>query len=72
MSKEYRDAFEDTDYELHHVAGLAIALTDMVIDHNDKNTPEDRSIVAVGIALRDKAEAVLEMHQAEWKAAHSN
>jgi hypothetical protein len=69
MSKQYRNAFEDTDYELRHVAGLAIALTDMIITHNDKFTDEDRAIVAVGVALKTKAEAVLDMHQAEWRAA---
>lgn len=72
MKERFRDAFEVTDGELCTLAGLAIALSDLLVHHNDSCNPEDRSIVAISLALREKAEAVLDLHQAEWEFQNIN
>lgn len=66
MTDQFTYAYEATDYELQTIAGLSIALTDLLAEYDKTNCPEGLSVQSVAAALRDKANAALKLHEAEW------
>ncbi len=71
MTSQFRDAYEATEYELQTIAGLSIALTDLLAEYDKTNCPEGLAVQSVAATLRDKANAVLELHEAEWSVVQS-
>lgn len=70
-SKDWRDAYNETDFALSRVEGLAIALEELVDSHLNHNDNASMAITALVKTINEKVAEVMCLRTAEYSALHA-